>query len=431
PGAGDERGNGPPRATPRARRRCGGGGSGAGRSRPRAPARDRRAPAGRRRLLGRGDGPADDGRLPPPAPGHPRSCDRGRRLSGSAWVPREAAGRPLRGRARAAHPGARAPAALPALREIAALGTRLPHARALRGLRAPLRARAGVLRRRHLHQLRRDGRRGGGGCACGRRARRADARRAAGARRGARGAGPARLLPLCPEPVAVARLPGDDGGRAAGAGTAPLTLSGPALEVADLRHRYGERIALDGVSLSVEGGELFGLLGPNGGGKSTLFRILSTLLVASSGTARVRGLDPAARREFLAFLAELRAAERITVVLTTHDMEEAERCGRVAILDRGRVVALGTPEALKARVGGDVLVVVGPDPARLAERVRERFGLAGRLVDGTLRLERERGHELVRDLIEAFPEEVRAVSYGKPTLDDVFIQLTGHRLAEA
>jgi len=143
------------------------------------------------------------------------------------------------------------------------------------------------------------------------------------------------------------------------------------------------------------------------------------------------GLDPAARREFLAFLAELRAAERITVVLTTHDMEEAERCGRVAILDRGRVVALGTPEALKARVGGDVLVVVGPDPARLAERVRERFGLAGRLVDGTLRLERERGHELVRDLIEAFPEEVRAVSYGKPTLDDVFIQLTGHRLAEA
>ena len=143
------------------------------------------------------------------------------------------------------------------------------------------------------------------------------------------------------------------------------------------------------------------------------------------------GLDPAARREFLAFLAELRAAERLTVVLTTHDMEEAERCGRVAILDRGRVVALGTPEALKARVGGDVLVVVGPDPARLAERVRERFGLAGRLVDGTLRLERERGHELVRDLIEAFPEEVRAVSYGKPTLDDVFIQLTGHRLAEA
>src|SRR5204862_498458 len=98
------------------------------------------------------------------------------------------------------------------------------------------------------------------------------------------------------------------------------------------------------------------------------------------------GLDPAARREFLGFLAELRAADGITIVLTTHDMEEAERCDRVAILDRGRLVALGAPEALRAQVGGDVLVVAGPDPARLAERVRARFGLAGRLVDGTLGL---------------------------------------------
>src|SRR5207247_3479529 len=138
-----------------------------------------------------------------------------------------------------------------------------------------------------------------------------------------------------------------------------------------------------------------------------------------------------ARREYRGFLSEPRRAEGITVVLTTHDMEEAERGDRVAILDRGRLVALGAPEALKAQVGGDVLVVTGPDPARLAERVRERFGLAGRLVDGTLRLERARGHELVRDLIEAFPEEVLTVSYGKPTLRDVFIRLTGHRLAEA
>jgi ABC-2 type transport system ATP-binding protein len=312
---------------------------------------------------------------------------------------------------------------------------------------------------------------------------------------------------------------------------APAALSVPALEVEDLRHRYGERTALDGVSLGVARGEFFGLLGPNGGGKSTLFKIVSTLLAATSGVARVlghdvarepervrrrlgvvfqhpsvdatltveenllhhghlyglsgarlraamgavvgrlglaerrrdrvgtlsgglrrrtelakallpgaelllldeptTGLDPAARREFLGFLAELRAVEGITVVLTTHDMEEAERCDRVAILDRGRLVALGSPQSLKAGVGGDVLVVQAIDPARLAGRVRERFGLAGRLVDGTLRLERERGHELVRDLIEAFPEEVRAVSYGKPTLDDVFIQLTGHRLSEA
>src|SRR5207249_9736235 len=98
------------------------------------------------------------------------------------------------------------------------------------------------------------------------------------------------------------------------------------------------------------------------------------------------GLDPAARREFLGFLAELRAADGITIVLTTHDMEEAERCDRVAILDRGRLVALDTPAALTARVGGDVLVVHAPAPEALRERVRERFGVEARLVDGTLRI---------------------------------------------
>src|SRR2546425_8477301 len=94
-------------------------------------------------------------------------------------------------------------------------------------------------------------------------------------RGGARRAGPTRVLPLCPEPVAHDELRRGDGRATARAGT-PAALNGPALEVEDLRHRYGERIALDGVSLRVERGELFGLLGPNGGGKSTLFRILST-----------------------------------------------------------------------------------------------------------------------------------------------------------
>jgi ABC-2 type transport system ATP-binding protein len=142
------------------------------------------------------------------------------------------------------------------------------------------------------------------------------------------------------------------------------------------------------------------------------------------------GLDPAARREVLAYLAELRAAEGITVVLTTHDMDEAERCDRVAILDAGRLVALGTPDVLKADVGGDVLVVAAAAPEALRDAVRARFGVDGRVVDGTLRLERARGHELVRDLIEAFPDAVRSVTYGKPTLEDVYVRLTGHRLAE-
>ena len=301
----------------------------------------------------------------------------------------------------------------------------------------------------------------------------------------------------------------------------------PAIEVIDLRRRFGAREALAGVSFTVARGELFGFLGPNGGGKSTLFRILATLLPPDGGAARIlghdvtrapdavrrrlgvvfqhasidgkltveenlrhhgrlyglrgpelperidvllvqlglaerarelaerlsgglrrrvelakgllprpaillldepsAGLDPAARRDFLAELRALRDAEGVTVVLTTHHMEEAERCDRVAILDRGRVVALGAPDALKAAVGGDVLVVETPDAEALRDAVRARFGFVGTLVDGALRLEHARAHELVRELVEAFPDVVRSLTYGKPTLEDVFVHATGRR----
>jgi len=299
------------------------------------------------------------------------------------------------------------------------------------------------------------------------------------------------------------------------------------MEVIDLRRRFGAREALAGVSFTVARGELFGFLGPNGGGKSTLFRILATLLPPDGGAARIlghdvtrapdavrrrlgvvfqhasidgkltveenlrhhgrlyglrgpelagridvllvqlglaerarelaerlsgglrrrvelakgllprpaillldepsAGLDPAARRDFLAELRALRDAEGVTVVLTTHHMEEAERCDRVAILDRGRVVALGAPDALKAAVGGDVLVVETPDAEALRDAVRARFGFVGTLVDGALRLEHARAHELVRELVEAFPDVVRSLTYGKPTLEDVFVHATGRR----
>jgi ABC-2 type transport system ATP-binding protein len=142
------------------------------------------------------------------------------------------------------------------------------------------------------------------------------------------------------------------------------------------------------------------------------------------------GLDPAARRDFASYLRELRDSEQLTAVLTTHDMEEAERCDRVAILDAGRLVAVGTPEALKAQVGGDVIVVRAAAPGALREKVRARFGLEGTVVDGSLRLERPRGHELLPALIEAFPDDVQAVTYGKPTLEDVLVRLTGHRLGD-
>jgi ABC-2 type transport system ATP-binding protein len=140
------------------------------------------------------------------------------------------------------------------------------------------------------------------------------------------------------------------------------------------------------------------------------------------------GLDPGARRDLLQYLRELRDEEGMTVVVTTHYLEEAERCDRVGVIDRGRLVALDAPAALTAAVGGDVVVVQPTDVAALQDKVRARFGLEGVRVDGTLRLEHARGHELVRELVDAFPEDVHSITFGKPTLEDVFVRLTGRRL---
>ena len=303
-----------------------------------------------------------------------------------------------------------------------------------------------------------------------------------------------------------------------------------AIRVDRLRRVYGARVALNDVTFSVARGEVFALLGPNGGGKTTLFKILSTLLAPSGGSAlllgdplsapaavrrhlgvvfqhpsvdgklsvvenlvchghlyglrgsalrgrvdtvlqrlglsdraadRVEtlsgglqrrtelakallhepalllldepstGLDPGARRDFLQYLRQLREQDGVTILLTTHYMEEAERCDRVAILHQGNLVRVGTPAELKACLGGDVVVIETADPDGLRQKIQERFGCAAAVVDGTVRLERPRGHEFVRDVVEAFPAEVSLVTYGKPTLEDAFIHLTGHRFWSA
>jgi ABC-2 type transport system ATP-binding protein len=136
------------------------------------------------------------------------------------------------------------------------------------------------------------------------------------------------------------------------------------------------------------------------------------------------GLDPAARRDFMNYLQHLREQEGVTILLTTHFMEDAERCDRVGILHEGRLVALGAPDALKQSIGGDIVVIQSPEPLGLQKRLRERFGCDATVVDGSLRLERPRGHEFIRDVVEAFPGEIIAATFGKPTLEDVFIHLT-------
>jgi ABC-2 type transport system ATP-binding protein len=139
------------------------------------------------------------------------------------------------------------------------------------------------------------------------------------------------------------------------------------------------------------------------------------------------GLDPGARRDLWQYLAILRDQERVSVIVTTHLMEEAERCDRLAILNEGNLVALGTPEALTREIGGDVILLEARDPQSLAERIRNKFQVDATVMDKHVRLEIENGHHFVPEVVEAFPGEIQSLSVSKPTLEDVFIHRTGHR----
>ncbi len=142
------------------------------------------------------------------------------------------------------------------------------------------------------------------------------------------------------------------------------------------------------------------------------------------------GLDPGARRDLWQYLRTLRDEEDVAVLVTTHLMEEAEHCDRLAILNEGKLVAFGTPFDLKSQIGGDVVLLEAADATTaqsLAARMRHRFGVEPTVLGSTLRLEREAGHRFLTDVVEAFPGEIDGVSVAKPSLEDVFIQRTGHR----
>jgi ABC-2 type transport system ATP-binding protein len=312
---------------------------------------------------------------------------------------------------------------------------------------------------------------------------------------------------------------------------APETISAESstavISVQAITHRYEHRTALDDVSFDVRPAELFGLLGPNGSGKTSLFRILSTLMLPTAGHALIMGhdvatdpngvrrrigvvfqaqsidiklsarenlrhqghlyglhgraldaridemlgrvalteraddlaetfsggmqrrlelakgllhhpsvllldepttgLDPGARRDLWQYLQTLRDQERVSILVTTHLMEEAEHCDRLAILNEGKLVALGTPAELKHEIGGDVILLDVRDPDLLAPRIEEVFPVQAQVMAGQVRIERENGHRFVTDVVEAFPGEIQAVSVSKPSLEDVFIHRTGHR----
>ena len=140
------------------------------------------------------------------------------------------------------------------------------------------------------------------------------------------------------------------------------------------------------------------------------------------------GLDPGARSDLWDYLQQVRRDEGVTIVLTTHLLEEAEKADRIAILNEGSLVALDTPEALQATVGGDS-ITIQTDAGRNRWPTRSRPASAVRraCVEGAVRLEQPDGHEWIARLVEAFPGRIEAITLGKPTLEDVFIDRTGHR----
>jgi ABC-2 type transport system ATP-binding protein len=141
------------------------------------------------------------------------------------------------------------------------------------------------------------------------------------------------------------------------------------------------------------------------------------------------GLDPAARIEMWRHLRQINQ-QGVTILLTTHLMEEAERCSRLAVMARGRLLADDTPALLKERIGGDVITITTSSPSQVSSQLRQRLGIEPQELDGMLRIERPRGHEFVPQLIEAAPGLIDSVSVGKPTLEDVFIALTGRKWSE-
>jgi ABC-2 type transport system ATP-binding protein len=303
-----------------------------------------------------------------------------------------------------------------------------------------------------------------------------------------------------------------------------------ALAISDVSHRYGERVAVDSLSLEIGVGEIFVFLGPNGSGKTTLFRVLSTLIPLQAGevtllghdlrsqmdaarqkmgvvfqapsldkkltvaenlhhqgvlyglpaeelnqrktemlaalglTDRAKeraeklsggqrrrvelakgmlhrprlllmdepstGLDPGARADLWKTLRQVREQDGVTIVMTTHLLEEAERADRIAIMHEGKLAALDTPAALQASVGGDSITIRTEQPTELAEAIHVRFECEAVVLDGTVRLEQPDGHQWISKLVEAFPEKIESITLGKPTLEDVFIDCTGHRFLD-
>jgi ABC-2 type transport system ATP-binding protein len=140
------------------------------------------------------------------------------------------------------------------------------------------------------------------------------------------------------------------------------------------------------------------------------------------------GLDPQTRNAIWDHIRRLRDQIGITVFMTTHYLDEAENCSRIAIIDHGKIQALDSPAALKRRVGGDVIIVAG-DPS-LQKDLADRYGVEVMKVDSTFHFQVSAGAEFVPRVVMDFKDRVKSIQVKQPSLDDVFLQLTGRAIRE-
>ena len=143
------------------------------------------------------------------------------------------------------------------------------------------------------------------------------------------------------------------------------------------------------------------------------------------------GLDPQTRRLIWDYLNELRKREGLTIFLTTHYMDEAENCGRIAIIDHGSIVALDTPDGLKDAVGGDVITIATADNQAAADEVRSRYKVEPVMQDGQVRFHVPAGETFLPDFVLHFSQRLLSVGLRRPTLDDVFLSMTGHEIRDS
>ena len=143
------------------------------------------------------------------------------------------------------------------------------------------------------------------------------------------------------------------------------------------------------------------------------------------------GLDPQTRSSIWEYINDLKQREDITIFLTTHYMDEAENCDRIAIIDHGKIVAIDTPENLKASVGKDRVQIRTADDQTAIAELKERFELEAAIHDGMVTFNVESGEQFVPRLFEGLSQQIKAVSVSRPSLDDVFMSYTGKTIRDA